>query len=493
MRELRHALRRNRRLVLLFVLMIVLPVGVFATLIVRAVRTERVTVQFERTARQRQIVRLVEADLTDWLFATGTASARREALLRFTLAGGQIAFPDVGLSLPLESSQGPRPFDAVPVDAAPTAESIATQYYPRIQSFLRDAASGRNAGAQHFLRLEAIIVQPPGQIDGYAIRVQPVVDYLNARLAEYCAPEPFTATAVIAAARQAAKGDGVPLSGFPFFEIGFFDRPAAAGLGDLRRYAFPYSMGLLIVMTVLGSAFLYRAVSQEAQLSKLRNDFVAAVSHEFRSPLSSIVALVERLQSARVSDPAKLQEYHHIIGRDARRLSVLVTRLLDFARIEEGTMVYERERLDLSDAARQAVDGRRGMADASRVACAGCDTPLWIRGDATAVHHAISNLLDNAAKYSPPDAPITVTCSSTSSHHVVSVRDRGAGIPAGERDRIFEKFYRGAQASASNVQGIGIGLALVRHVMEAHGGTVTVDSIPGGGSCFDLRFPRDAA
>jgi signal transduction histidine kinase len=249
-------------------------------------------------------------------------------------------------------------------------------------------------------------------------------------------------------------------------------------------------MSLLVLVTVLGTVFVYRAVSQEARLARLRGDFVAAVSHEFRSPLSSIVALVERLESSRIRDPEKLSEYHRIIGQDARRLAALVTRLLDFAQIEEGKAVYARERIDLVAAARKAAEACRhaGCTDRIRVAGAAA-APLWVSADRTALHHSIQNVIENAAKYSPADAPVIVRCGSANGFHSVDVIDRGVGIPASEQDAIFEKFYRGRHAADLNVQGVGIGLALVKHVIDSHGGSIVVDSEPGKGSRFSLRFP----
>ena len=152
-------------------------------------------------------------------------------------------------------------------------------------------------------------------------------------------------------------------------------------------------MALLLSVMVLSSLFVYRAVSQEARLSRLRTDFVSAVSHEFRTPLSSILALSERLESARIRDPEKLGEYHHLIGQEARRLSGLVTRLLDFAQIAEGKMVYTLERTELGPIAREALRACHGTAD-QRIAVREEEAaPLWIRADRTALRHCIQNLI----------------------------------------------------------------------------------------------------
>ena len=488
MPKLVETLRRNRKVIGLFALMVLLPAAVFGILIVRAFRGEQVRLDYETRLRQQQIIQLTQADLANWLFSAAPGGAPSLALLRFELQADQIVFPDFQLALSATGLPQQRPFDAAPPGARLTPELVVSQYLPRIVAFRRDVTAGRNAGAQYFRQLRALIVQPPGRNDGYVVELQSVLMHVDQTLAEFSAAEPFGARTWIAAERSSLPPAGaVALDGFPFFAVVFDDAvPAAAGL---RNQLFPYSMGLLVLVTVLGSVFVYRAVSHEVRLARLRNDFVAAVSHEFRSPLSSILALAERLE--RISDPDKLREYHRIIGQDARRLSALVTRLLDFALIEDGREVYSFERVDLVGAAREAIEACQHVARPGRISLLGAETaPLWVRGDRTALQHAIQNVIENAAKYSPPEAPIIVQCASANGSHLVEVCDRGIGIPASEQAKIFEKFYRGQEVSALNAQGVGIGLALVQHVIKGHGGSIGVDSRPGEGSRFSLHVPK---
>ena len=472
--------------------MVLLPAATFTVLIVRGARTERMRAEYETAQRRRQIVRLVEADLTNWLFSPGTAGAHASALLSFEMRDDRVVFPDFDLSLSARESPQQRPFEAAPPDVPPTSRSVAEQYFPRIEAFRRDLALGRNSGAQYFPRLRALIVQPPGGNRGYVADIQAVLAHVNGRLAEFSAGESFTGEVWIREERTSQPpANGVSLDGFSFFAVTFDDAGPGAEAW-WRGQALPYSMSLLVLVTVLGSVFVYRAISQETRLARLRNDFVAAVSHEFRSPLSSILALTERVE--RIRDPDKLAEYHRIIGQDARRLSALVTRLLDFALIEDGKRVYARERVDLVAAAREAVDSCRDAArpERIRVVAAG-HAPLWVDADRTALHHAIQNVIENAAKYSPPESPVVVRCDSVDGSHVLDVQDRGIGIPVNEHARIFEKFYRGREVSGLNVQGVGIGLALVRHVVDSHGGSIGVESQPGEGSRFTLRLPKAGA
>jgi two-component system phosphate regulon sensor histidine kinase PhoR len=481
-------LRRHRRAIVLFVPMVLLPAVVFGILIVRAVRSDRMQAAQLTGEHQRQIVRLVEADLQNWLFSPVADGARSAALFQFQVVGDLIEFPAVRLSLPVAvSSRGPRPPESMPPNGPPTADVIKEFYYPRILVFLRDLHSG----AQYFLRLRTLVVLMPDRASGYALAAQQVLDHVNRRLADLCAGEGFTGALWVGDLRDehgAPPNAAFGLEGFSFFQVVFHDARSAEPAG-FRGHAFAYSMAVLVALTTLGSVLVYRTVTREARISQLRSDFVSAVSHEFRSPLSAILALSERLEGLRITDPEKLVEYHRVIGTEARRLSALVTRLLDFAQIEQGKKTYSHERVDLAAAARDAVEACRYVVHRDRIRLESAAAPRWVIGDPTALRHCIQNLIENAAKYSPSDAPITVTCESQNGTHSIGVQDLGIGVPIEERARIFDKFYRGQQASALDTQGVGIGLALVKHVMESHHGTVSLENGPGKGSLFRLSFP----
>lgn len=484
---------RNRRLVALFAGMVILPAVVFSVLMVRAIANEQLRNAYGIIERQRQIVRLTEGELNRWLFAAGPDSARSKAILSFITADDRVHFPELGLELPLTGTPRVRPFDAAPQPGAPlTPDVVTAHYYPRIQVFLRDLSTGRHTGAQYFLRLRALVVRPRGDAEGYVIGIEPVVEHVNRHLARLSLSHPFTAKVLVAEAEGTtpSAADTYGLVSFPFFEVAFADTGLPAVM-HVRRHAFAYAMTALVVISVLGSVFMHRAVSQEMRLAQLRKDFVAAVSHEFRSPLSSITMLAERLVSQRSLTSEQLAEYHRIIDRDSQRLSVLVSRLLEFGRIEEGRAVYARAPVDLIAVAREAIDALHGTIDRSRIRFAAA-APATVVGDRTAISHAIQNLVDNAAKYSPPDAPIDVECTARDGRVVLTVRDAGIGVRADEQQKIFDKFYRGQDVSARNIQGVGIGLSLVKHVMDAHQGSVSVESRSGAGSTFALQFPSAA-
>jgi two-component system phosphate regulon sensor histidine kinase PhoR len=480
--------RPQRRAIALFLLMVLLPGAVFGVLIVRAVRSDRLQTAQHVSERQRQIVQLVEADLNNWLFSPPAAGAVTNALFRFQAVGDRVYFPDVDLSLPIATpALVPRPSESTPPNGKPTSDVIRDFYYPRILVFLRDLRSG----AQYFLRLRTLVVLMPDRTSGYALDAQQILDHVNGRLAAFCAGEEFSGTLWVGDIRDtpgAAANATFGLEGFSFFQVAFHDAPVPE-LAGFRKHAFAYSMAGVFALTSIGSILVYRTLTQEARLSQLRSDFVSAVSHEFRSPLSSILALSERLEGFRISDPQKLAEYHQVIGAEARRLSALVTRLLDFAQIERGKKTYSLDRVDLAAIVRDAVEACRYVVRRDRIGVAGGTASMWVMGDRTALQHSIQNLIENAAKYSPADSPITVSCESQNGAHIVGVQDAGIGVPVAEQSKIFEKFYRGQQASALDAQGVGIGLALVKHVMEHHHGTVSVDSEPGKGSRFRLSLP----
>jgi two-component system phosphate regulon sensor histidine kinase PhoR len=479
-------LRRNWRLVGLFVAIVLIPAMAFGVLIVRAMQSDRRDALRQRAERQQQIAQLVENDLNDWLFSIGPSSAGAHALARFRIAGDQVVFDDFQLALPIAGAARPRPLQSSDLGDVPSSDALRDFYYPRIVVFLRDI----KARMQYFQRLHAVIVRL-NDGTGYVIDTAAVSAHVDARLAQIASAANVHAAFSIADLRDNRPRAGettLTLKEYPFFLIDFAAEPDAA---PVTGHTFVYAMTLLVALTLLGSVFLYRAVSQELRLSRLRTDFVAAVSHEFRSPLSSILALSERLTSARVSEPAKLTEYHALIDSNARRLSSLVGRLLDFAQIEEGRKAYTPATVDLAAAARDAIRICREVEKAHPIEFddAGA-APLWVNVDRLAVHQCLQNLVENAAKYSSPGSPIRVTCASRNGCCTIEVRDEGIGIPAAEQGRIFDKFYRGREAASMGVQGVGIGLALVKHMVESHHGSVDVESAPGRGSTFRLSFPR---
>lgn len=262
---------------------------------------------------------------------------------------------------------------------------------------------------------------------------------------------------------------------------------------EVRRLAVTKTalIGFIDVMLLAGLALVWTNVRRELRLSRLKSDFVANVSHELKTPLALIRLFAETLELGRVPTEDKKRQYHRIINKESRRLTQLINNILDFSRIEAGRKEYRFVRTDLAAVVRDVVDAYRFQIEQHGFALevdVAEDLPE-MELDPEAVSQALINLLNNAIKYSPNEKAIAVSVRREGGRALVSVRDRGIGIPKGEQRRIFEKFYRVETSVVHTTKGSGLGLALVQHIAEAHGGHVEVASAPGEGSTFTLSLP----
>jgi signal transduction histidine kinase len=216
------------------------------------------------------------------------------------------------------------------------------------------------------------------------------------------------------------------------------------------------------------------------------------VSHELRTPLASIRVFGELMRLGKVTEAEKVREYGEHIEVESRRLTQLVDNILDFSRIESGRKVYHFGATALEDVVRDVVAAftMRFRGAGFEIELAGPATPLPpVLADAAAIDHAVSNLLDNAIKYSGEGRRITVRLARAGEEVAIAVSDRGIGIPQREHTRIFERFHRVSTGAVHEVRGVGLGLAIVDHIVRAHGGRVEVESEPGKGSTFTIRLP----
>lgn len=254
-----------------------------------------------------------------------------------------------------------------------------------------------------------------------------------------------------------------------------------------RRRLLLASLALALLLVLIGTYAVARGVNRELAVARLQSDFVAAVSHEFRTPLTSMRQVAELLDSGRVSSEERRAQYHAVLRREGDRLHRLVENLLDFGRMEAGAREFRFEPLDAAGLVNEVVEEFR-----IGVATTGYDVRLEaadagaVRADREALARALWNLLDNAVKYSPDHKTIDVSVARENSHVAMSVRDRGVGIPADEHATIFREFVRGRAARASGIRGTGIGLAMVRHIVQAHGGEIRFTSAVGAGSTFTI-------
>jgi len=279
---------------------------------------------------------------------------------------------------------------------------------------------------------------------------------------------------------------------FPPWRVELFaSKTGGLGLVELKNSYYFWTILTLIIVLIFGAFLIVRTISHEVEILRIKSDFVSSVSHEFKTPLTSIKALAERLQEGKVKDPSKAEQYFSVISQDTEKLIRLVKNILDFSKIEEGKKEYEFEETDVGQLVAQQLENfRKGefQKDLKIHAQIPKDIPhLFV--DRDALSQAIINLLDNASKFSPDKKEIYVSVKKDEENVIIEVDDRGIGIHQNELNKIFDKFYQGKNTLRQIVKGTGLGLTLVKHTVEAHGGRISVESKIGHGSTFSLIFP----
>jgi signal transduction histidine kinase len=264
--------------------------------------------------------------------------------------------------------------------------------------------------------------------------------------------------------------------------------PAEALLA--RQRFMVMGVATVVVFLLAGTYFIARAIRREVAVSQLQTDFVNAVSHEFRSPLTAMRQMSEILAFGRVPNEEKRQRFYDTLLGETQRLQRLVETLLNFNKMEAGARRYRLEVIDAGNVVEGVVAEFEPQVAASgrRIELTKPPGPNPTNADAEALALAVSNLIDNALKYSPGQPAIWVECGREGNVVVIRVRDKGMGIPAAEQPTIFEKFVRGSAAVAAQVNGTGVGLSMVRHIVRAHGGRIHVQSTPGEGSTFTIEL-----
>lgn len=287
--------------------------------------------------------------------------------------------------------------------------------------------------------------------------------------------------------------------------------PEALRRGETwRKRLYVWGLVLLAGGTLAGAVFVAREAGAEMRRARARGDFMMGVSHDLRTPVASMRMLSESLHQQRISDPQKRREFLGLMVRECDRLNDLIERVLFFIRYGQNALAFRLETLDAGELV-------RGTGEAFRLRAAGArvdlkisiakDLPV-IRGDETALRQVVLNLLDNAARYGVPpgatedgEVPVKLDVRKTRRRRRrpwparewvhIAVRDRGPGIPADKLKLIFRRYYRLPDSQRRNVSGLGLGLALCRHVARAHGGWMEAESVPGQGSRFSVYLPAD--
>ena len=280
---------------------------------------------------------------------------------------------------------------------------------------------------------------------------------------------------------------------FPPWKVNIFQtNPGSAQRQfNLRRNIYILTVAVVIFALLFGGLLAIRSTAKELKLAKLKSDFVSTVSHEFRTPLTSIRYLAEMLQRGRVQEEDKKQEYYETITSESERLNRLIENLLDFSKIEAGMKEYQFEVTDITELARdvssrfQKQIGREEFIIESEMSG---QVPK-VSVDREAISRALFNLLDNAIKYSGQSRKAFLRAWPDGENIFLEVQDEGIGISKQEQMKIFEKFYRSDDIRNSRIEGSGIGLTLVAHIVKAHGGEVLLESDVGKGTKVTIKLP----
>lgn len=280
---------------------------------------------------------------------------------------------------------------------------------------------------------------------------------------------------------------------FPNYVIAI--RMPGESIEELAQNRFYRSLKLIILLDLillLGVWIIYRNIRTEMQLAQMKSDFVSNVSHELRTPLALIRMFAETLEMERIKSEEKKKEYYQIIGQETERLTHLINNILDFSKIEAGIKQYEMQKVNVNEAVEDVLRlysfhlNSRGFRFEKKLAA----QELLIRADRDALSEALINLLDNAIKYSDSEKFVRITTGNADNQVFIDVEDHGIGISAEEQKKIFDKFYRVSSGLVHNTKGSGLGLTLIKYIIEMHQGQITVKSQPGKGSTFRLVFPK---
>lgn len=282
----------------------------------------------------------------------------------------------------------------------------------------------------------------------------------------------------------------------PHWEMAVYLRDPSK-LGQSAQ-ALTLTISLLVAVLLLaigvGGWLLVTDLRRQLTLARQKTDFVSNVSHELKTPLTSIRMFSELLAEGRVTDVAKQRNYLQVITAEAARLTRLINNVLDFSRLERGEKKYAFTRCDLGAVVTETVETYRPHLEQAgfKLELDTPPAPVFVNGDRDALAQVLVNLLSNAEKYANGQKEIRVElrqCAQPLPFLELRVLDRGLGVPPGTEERIFEQFYRAHDSLSSGIQGSGLGLTLARQIARAHGGEVSHEAREGGGSCFMLRLP----
>jgi signal transduction histidine kinase len=260
-------------------------------------------------------------------------------------------------------------------------------------------------------------------------------------------------------------------------------------------YSLKVMMGFSVLFTlIILSTFLVSiyTILKQKKISEVKNDFINKMTHEFKTPLATISLAIDSINNAKVLDNQdRIRHYTAIIREENKRMNKQVENVLQMALLDKQELKLNRQLVDMHALICQAVQNMQLLLEAKggTIAIQKQASQWQVSGDEAHLGHVISNLLDNAIKYSPQAPEITLTTTNNRAELVIAVEDKGLGMSKDTQRKIFEKFYRVSTGNIHNIKGFGLGLSYVKAIMVAHKGSVSVKSEPGHGSRFELTLP----
>lgn len=269
-------------------------------------------------------------------------------------------------------------------------------------------------------------------------------------------------------------------------------RPEAQNL-QLRRGIEPRTVAARAsVITPRLTLVVIRDITERERVEEMRRDFVANTSHELKTPVGAVSLLAEAIESA-ADDPEQVRHFATRLGAEARRLGQLTSRIMNLSRLQSADELTELRDVSVDEIVASAIESQAVAAEAAQIVVVrGGSRGSWVRGDSQVLTDAIANLIANAIAYSTPGGQVGVGVKVRDDAVEIAITDRGIGIPEGEQQRVFERFYRADQARSRRTGGTGLGLSIVKHAVQRHGGEVELWSRPGKGSTFTVRLPATA-
>ena len=253
------------------------------------------------------------------------------------------------------------------------------------------------------------------------------------------------------------------------------------------------SIYLFVRVARLGARYILLLADDRTEsyrLDEVRRDFIANISHELKTPIGAVSLLAEALTEA-AKDPVQVKKFAKRLTKESERLTRITKEIIQLSRLQAADAITKPELVDIDDVVAQAIDQNQVAAESSRIKLvSGGDAGAEVYGDEPLLAVALHNLVANAIQYSPKGSRIGVGVTNSDGVVEIAVTDQGIGIPEDERDRVFERFYRIDPARSRHTGGSGLGLSIVKHVVQNHGGDVRVWSQPGNGSTFTIRLPE---